>query len=124
MKIKAFLEISELSCPWKLVCFFDFWQQPWLRIQLLERVCGPDLSLQLLGHVPLHRSPTGSKLNVNVIRKRLDSPHPSGLLGLLGSILQQVLNWGMIIAASMRSTLQASMETNEAGKQKVAATKS
>eukprot|EP00438_Fugacium_kawagutii_P030426 Skav216211 [mRNA] locus=scaffold238:203381:220573:- [translate_table: standard] len=25
----------------------------------------------------------------------------------------QVLNWGMIIAASMRSTLQASMETNE-----------
>ena len=27
----------------------------------------------------------------------------------------EVLNWGMIIAASMRSTLQASMETNEVG---------
>lgn len=53
--------------------------------------------------------------NVNVIRKRLDSPHPSGLMGLRGSTLQQVLNWGMIISASMRSTLQASMETNEAG---------
>jgi len=28
-------------------------------------------------------------------------------------VVLQVLNWGMIIAASMRSTLQASMETNE-----------
>ena len=57
----------------------------------------------------------GTSSNVNVIRKRLDSPHPSGLMGLRGSTLQQVLNWGMIISASMRSTLQASMETNEAG---------
>lgn len=30
----------------------------------------------------------------------------------------KVLNWGMIIAASMRSTLQASMETNEVGMRK------
>ena len=67
----------------------------------------------------------GTSSNVNVIRKRLDSPHPSGLMGLRGSTLQQVLNWGMIISASMRSTLQASMETNEAGggQKEVAATK-
>lgn len=83
-----------------------------LRIQLLECFCGSDLSLQLLGNVPLHRGFAGLSIHMQCLHHVCTMvPACFNSIDMTG----EVLNWGMIIAASMRSTLQASMETNEVG---------